>query len=260
MPLKTYRKIKRAFRTGRKIYRKVRKMFGGKSRTGFKRNANNPKSGMAVSGLRISDFSGRPEMEKVRLRYGTTSAFTVVGGAATYLQIKGNSVFKPYPGNTDSAGGQATMFSLYDRCLVYASRISLRLWSDTSGNSEPFRAVIAPCNGSQYTAWSAASNIVTLYDNPNFRKAVYSPGSSMLNLKHACYTPQILFGINQNLKELMAQTATLAQATGADPSSLSYWLVGMQNFAGTTTLDCQIEVVIEYDCVFFRSVGSNMQQ
>lgn len=232
----------------------------GFRKTGRTRSVpTNPKSKVTVDHLVIKDFSARPEAEKVRLRYSTTSAFTVVGGAASYLKIKLNSTYRPWPSNTDSAGGSATLFSLYKKCMVYASRIDVRLWSDTSGNSEPFRAVVCPVTNDQYTGYSAASNIVTLYDNPNFHIARYAPGDKLLHLNHSAYVSQIFNGTNQKIREMLASNAYSGES-GTDPSNLIYWLVGLQNFAGTTTLDCQLEGIVEFDCLFYQPISTNMQQ
>lgn len=220
---------------------------------------NDPSSKVEINSLVIKDLQGRPEMEKVRLRYATTSAFTIAGGAASYLQIKANSVYRPWPANTDSAGGQATLFSLYRKCMVYASRIDVRLWSDTAGNSEPFRAVIAPCTSSQYTGYSAATNIVHLVDNPNFHVGRYAPGDKLLHVSHTAYTSQIYLGANIPIKDMLINT-NYTGTSGVDPSAMTYFLVGLQAFAGTSSLDCQLEGIIEFDCLFFEPISTNMTQ
>lgn len=229
----------------------------GKVRKGFSKSAVSSK--IQVNQLQIKDLSGRPEMEKVRLRYATTSAFTVTGGVASYLKLKLNSLYQPWGTNTDSAGGTATMFSLYRKCMVYASKVDIRLWADTSGNSEPFRAVICPVTPTQYTGFSGATNIVTLFDSPNFKVARYAPGDKLLHLSHSAYVPQVERGVNMSLSEMLTQN-NYSATSGTDPSSIFNYIVGFQNFAGTTTLDAQVEGIIEFDCVFYEPISTNMLQ
>ncbi len=46
------------------------------------------------SGVKVTNLSGQADVEEDMLRYETTSAFTATGGAASYLQLKGNSIYR----------------------------------------------------------------------------------------------------------------------------------------------------------------------
>lgn len=207
----------------------------------------------------IQNIGGLPDRQFVKLKYATTSAFTTTGGVASFLQLKLNSVYRPYAGNTDSDGGQAQMFSRYVNCLVRGSKVTIRLWSSATGAvPEPFRIVLIPVTPANYTTLSGLSNIVTICDMPHAIHRLVSPGAEMPYVQSYCSVNTLAFGDYKQNDEILRSSFT--QTSGTDPSTILYWLVGYQNMAGTTNLDLQAEVTIEHYCEFYSQVLSTLPQ
>lgn len=197
----------------------------------------------------------------VRLRYETTSAFTSTGGAASYVQLKGNSIYRPYSGNTDSVGGYSRMYADYTYAQVLKSTVTVRLWGGVAGQDEPFRIVLLPCTSTQYSVYSAFTNIAQLWDVPHARQVLFSPGGKLPVLRSSAATQQVYFGNStERGQEFAAGGITgYGAATGLDPTTLWYWLIGYQNMAGTTTTNQQAQVQIEYDVRFIQPVSTPVQ-
>ncbi len=203
----------------------------------------------------------QPDVMVVKMRYETTSAFTSTSGAASYVQIKGNSIYRPYVGNTDSVGGYARMYADYEYAGVMASKVTVRLWGGVTGQDEPFRIILIPCTSSQYSAYSGFSNVAQLWDVPHARQALFSPGGVLPTLTSGASNAQILLGQSKETGSELAISAsgTWISQTGADPSQLWYYLIGYQNMAGTTTTNQQAQVSIEYEVKFLRPVATPVQ-
>jgi len=234
---------------------------GGKKKGAVRKSFGNaPKSKVKLSQLKIVDFAGRPEMEKVRLRYAYKNSFTTTGGNISNFQIKMNSLYRPVIGGpADVAQGSAALYALYTNAMVYSSKINIKFWAGSAGDDEPVRFAVVPCTAAQATALSAFSDLMTVADVPNARSRVFSPGDKLPSLNHTAYVPQIYKGVNQTLEEMMV-TNTYAAAVNSDPSNLCYWLVAIQNFAGNTNNNIQYEITVEYDCVFYNPIQSNIVQ
>lgn len=141
------------------------------------------------------------------------------------------------------------MYSRYVRSLVYGSKVSIRLWSSATGAvPEPFRIVLMPCTSANYTTLSATSNIVTLEDMPHCTSRLVSPGAAMPHV-HAYSSMAAIWAGSQMEDEIVSNS--YSSTSGADPTNLVYWLIGYQNMAGTTNLDLQAEVTIEFYCRFY---------
>jgi hypothetical protein len=197
----------------------------------------------------------------IKLRYETTSAFTSTGGAASYVQIKGNSIWRPYVGNTDSVGGYARMMADYEYSEVLESKVTVRLWGGVSGQDEPYRIAIVPCAASQYSVYSGFSNVAQLYDVPHSRQALFSPGGALPQLTSQGTTQALLFGNSDERGQEFAAggPTTYGALTGTDPTRLWYFLIGYQNMAGTTTTNQQAQVSIEYLVKFILPVATPVQ-
>lgn len=213
------------------------------------------------SGVKVTNVSGQADVEEDMLRYETTSAFTATGGAASYLQIKANSIYRPYPGNTDSVGGYARMYSQYKQSYVSRSEIEVRIWSATGTSSqEPFRLIIVPCTSDQYTVYSGFSNIAQLSDVPHATETLFSPGGTLPRLRSKASTANIQLGDSRERGLEAIQTNNYWGTSGADPSSgVWYYLVGLQNMAGTTTLNCQIQVRMTYYIKWRQPIATAVQ-
>jgi len=203
----------------------------------------------------------QPDSVIVKLRYETTSAFTSTGGAASYVQIKGNSTYRPYSGNTDSVGGYSRMYADYEYATVLKASIKIRLWGGVAGQDEPFRLVVVPCTSAQYAVYSAFSNVAQLWDVPHARQSLFSPGGVLPTLTSWGTTQSIIFGNSEEKGQEMTagSLATYASTTGVDPATLWYFLIGYQNMAGTTTTNQQAQVSIEYIVRWFRPVATPVQ-
>jgi hypothetical protein len=211
--------------------------------------------------MKTKNVSGQADVELDSLRYETTSAFTATGGAASYLQVKGNSIYRPYPGNTDSCGGYQRMYSQYRQSYVERAKIEVRLWSATgTASQEPFRLIVIPCTAEQYTVYSAYTNIAALVDVPHAKETLFSPGGTLPRINATAATVQILAGMAKDDGTLAQQNSNFLGTSGADPSPLWYFLVGLQCMAGTTTLNAQIQVRITYWCRWRQPIATAVQQ
>lgn len=219
----------------------------------------------AISGglnrIQIRNPGGVPDRAMVKIRYQTTSSFTSSGaGAPSFLQIKQNSIYRPYPGNTDSCANYQRMYAQYRKSLVVASKVTVTFWTGTNGTSSvPFRTVIIPCTAVQYTAYSAYTNISSLWGVPHARQAEYSPGGQMPRLTG--YTTTAALAVAQKHEEALDVSSPIYVGfAGADPTTLQYFLVGYQAFAGTTAIPTQAQVQIEYYVKFYEPVATVEQQ
>jgi hypothetical protein len=208
---------------------------------------------------RVDAMAGQEDSELVTMRYETTSAFTATGGAASYLQIKANSIYQPWPSLTDSPAGYQRMFTQYSRAMVVRSRAEFRIWSSITGSvQEPFRMAVVPCDTTQAAVYSAYTNVASLRGVPHSREALFSPGAEMPKLRSTVDNSAIFFGMAQDSR-IIAASGQFTAATGADPAALTYFLVGLQSMAGTTTLNCQLQGVIEFDVYFHRPIATAVQ-
>lgn len=249
--------FRRAGRRSFKSHRVVRRSHGGGHRRGFRRHRVG-RIGRTNTEI-IKNVGGLPDRQYVKLKYATSSAFTTVGGAPSFVQLKLNSIYRPYASNTDSDGGTATMFSRYRNCVVHGSRVTVRLWSSSTGAvPEPFRMVLVPCTLAQYNVYAAYSNIVTLQDVPHSKMRLVSPGAVMPTLSAYCPTQSIAFG-TQKQNDIRLLDSYWA-VSGVSPTNTMYWMIAYQNMAGTTSLDLQAEVTIEHYCEFWSMVVSTLPQ
>lgn len=206
-------------------------------------------------------MAGQEDVELVRMRYETTSAFTATAGGASYLQIKGNSIYRPYPGNTDSPAGYQRLYTQYEQSIVLASRVTVRLWSNTgAGVQQPFRIAAVPCTPTQYTTYSGFSNVAALRGVPHATEKLFSPGAAMPSLACSGTTAQVLLGSKDETAVEASAASSFVGTSGADPSQIWYHLIGLQAMAGTTSLDAQLQVLIEFDVMFRRPVPTAVQQ
>jgi hypothetical protein len=218
-----------------------------------------------VSGSRFAvaqtwAMAGQEDVELVRMRYETTSAFTATSGNASYLQVKGNSIYRPYPGNTDSPAGFQRLFTQYERSMVLGSRITVNLWSDTgAGVQQPFRIAVVPCTATQYTTYSGFANVAALRGVPHSSEALFSPGAKMPVLSASGTTAQILLGFKEETAVESVGGSGYQGTVSADPTTVWYFLVGLQAMAGTTTLNAQLQVLIEFDVMFLRPIPTAVQ-
>lgn len=222
-----------------------------------------PISSVSGSPFRVTRnwaMAGQEDVELVRMRYETSSAFTASTGGASYLQIKGNSIYRPYPGNTDSPAGYQRLYTQYARSIVLGARISVNLWSDTgAGVQQPFRIAVVPCTAAAYTIYSGYSNVTSLRGVPHATEALFSPGAKMPTVSGSGTTAQILLGF-ENETGYENLSSAYYGTSGADPSGLWYFLVGLQAMAGTTTLNAQLQCLIEFDVAFYQPIGTAVQQ
>lgn len=219
----------------------------------------------AISGglnkIKIRNVGGVPDRAMVKLRYQTTSSFTSSGaGAPSFVQVKMNSIYRPYAGNTDSCGNYQRMYAQYRKSMVVAAKCKVTFWTGTNGTSSvPFRTVVIPCTSTQYTAYSAYANIAALWDVPHARQGEYSPGADMARV--SAYTTTAALAVAQKGEGgLDVNSPTWIGFSGSDPTTLQYFLIGYQAFAGTTAIPTQAQVQIDYYVKFFEPVATVEQQ
>lgn len=250
-----------------KSLRKGRPAKGGGNRAAKRAMAQNmyaPSvrgvSGSSFTVARSRAMAGQEDVEIVKMRYETTSAFTLTGGSASYVLVKGNSIYRPYGSNTDNPAGYQRLYTQYFRSNVLASRVEVRLWSNTSaGVQQPFRIAAVPCTSSQSTVYTGYSNIASLRGVPHSTEALYSPGATLPVLRSAGTQAQILFGrAREDGYETVAGTSFCGES-GADPTTVWYHVIGLQAMAGTTSLDAQLQVMIEFEVMFFRPIATAVQ-
>lgn len=208
----------------------------------------------------VDRLAGQEDCEFTTMRYETTSAFTATAGAASFLLHKGNSIYRPYSGNTDSVGGYQRMYTQYRKSLVVASRIEVRLWCGTSGVQEPFRIVLIPCSVTQSTVYTAYSNIASLRDVPHAVEKLFSPGATMPRISARGTSATVLDGARSISSTVeSAPVGTWTGTSGADPGTLWYYAVGYQNMAGTTTNNLQAQVMMEFKVKWFEPIATAVQ-
>lgn len=151
------------------------------------------------------------------------------------------------------------MFGQYNNGGVYGSKISVRLWSATgTASQEPFRLVVVPCTAAQYAVYSAYTNIAQLRDVPHSREALFSPGGSLPTIRSQGTNANLLLG-DAKEKGFEVVNTGFWTTTGADPTNIWYYLVGLQCMAGTTTLNCQAQFTITYDVKWRQPIGMAVQ-
>lgn len=252
-----------ARRPARRPVRRLRRTMRRKPGRRFVRRGKKAITG-GLSRVKIRNPGGVPDKAFVKLRYQTTSSFTSSGaGAPSFVQIKQNSIYRPYAGNTDSCGNYQRMYAQYRKSCVMASKVTVSFWTGTNGTSSvPFRTVIIPCTSTQYTAYSAYTNIGALWDVPHARQREYSPGGNMPRC--SAYTTTSALAVGQKSEEALdlnpSTTTGWIGTSGVDPGILQYFLIGYQAFAGTTAIPTQAQVQIEYYVKFWEPVATVEQQ
>lgn len=244
--------LRRSFRRRPMRHHRFRhsgRRFGRRHRLGGLTRSNN---------VHIRNIAGIPDSMMVKLKYSTTESFTAASGGSVFQTIKLNSMHDPYSPLTDNPSGYAEMYSRYSRAIVYASKLTVRLWSGAeAADEEPFRMVVIPCNSVQLTAYQSYSNVIAMDNAPHAKMKIFSPGATLPTLTH--YMKTSILDTADNRESDADIVGDLAAPADTDPARLFTWLIGMQTFAGTTTLNVQIQVQCEYYVKFFRLVAPNEQ-
>lgn len=92
---------------------------------------------------------------------------------------------------------------------------------------------------------------------------LFSPGAVLPTVSHYFTAAALLFGEGSryDAENMKQGSGDIYRAqSGASPSSLVYFLVAMQNMAGTTPLDLQAEFTYEHYCEFFEMKVSVLPQ
>lgn len=204
--------------------------------------------------------SGQEDAETCTMVYETTSAFTSTAGAASYVQVVGNAIYHPYVGNTDSVAGYSRMYTQYEYSMVLSASVDVRLWGGVSGQDEPFRICIVPCTSAQYSVYSGFTNIAALAGVPHCKQGIFSPGGVLPRISAKGTTATMIIGDSRETGiEEIINDGSYKAASGARPNTLWYFLIGYQNFAGTTTTNQQAQVKITYRVKWSRPVATTQQ-
>lgn len=221
----------------RTVYRHKRRQSGRKA------------AYQGVHAVKLRSFAGRPDAEIVKLKYTlNTDDFKLVGGAATFLQIKGNDIYKPLASFAYNATGYANMFAQYRRCVIHGSRIKVSAWTVVDGtwNQYPLNVVTVPCTSAQYAVYSAYTFPFQLEGVPHAKLTTYSPGSTIRSNTNWTRTAVVYAGHKHLGEDSDAINAFQIVGNGTAPVLPWYWLVGIQGWA-----DQDISVRVQYEVTYY---------
>lgn len=188
---------------------------------------------------------GCPDSVRLILRYGMmTTATTTLGSLYSY-QFRGNSVFDP---DLSGAGAQPNYFdnwaNMYNSYTVLSSRIVVEALNLTATN--PVSVGIFPAYN---TALPASIN-----DLVGMRYArqvsIMGTGNAVKSRLTSTMSTSQMFGIPEiavTADDLYSSVVT----TNPAAAQTWYWTLCAQNESGTTSLNLQFRVIIEYDVKFF---------
>lgn len=232
----------------------------GKSKVHVKRGRAGARGGVTSGFTRgHSALAGQEDAEFTTHRYEYSAGVTATGGAVSYIQIKGNSIYRPYVGNTDSVGGYARMYTQYSQSLVISSSIRVTCAGDAAtGTKGGWRIAIVPCSPSAYTVYSAFSNAAQLRDVPHSREAFYSVGSRPASCTGSGTTQALLLGTTDKAESLLSSTSAFFGSTGADPSALWYYAVAIQPMEPITDL-CSLNFAITFKVKWYKPIATAIQ-
>ncbi len=195
---------------------------------------------------------GCPDSVRLILRYGMlTTATTTLGSLYSY-QFRGNSVFDP---DLTGAGAQPNYFdnwaNMYNSYTVLSSRIMVEVLNRTLTN--PVSVGVFPAYN---TALPASINDLV---GMRYARQVSIMGTG--NAVKARLTSQMstsqMFGVPE-----IAVTADdlYSSVVSTNPAAAQtwYWTICAQVESGTTALDLQFRVILEYDVKFFDPAVVNL--
>lgn len=181
-----------------------------------------------------------PSVLTCKLKYSQTFNFTSTTTMA-YNVYRANDLYDPdYSGTGHQPMGSDQLFTLYNRCLVYASSIEVRASCNTANQS----ALIGVVPLSTFTAISG--DIDLLGEKKNARTKVTNEGGPSAYIKHYGSVKSIR-GVNG----LNTDDDTYVCTNTASPALIWYWHVLAQNLDIATSTDVHGIVTIHYYCKFF---------
>jgi len=151
------------------------------------------------------------------------------------------------------------MYTQYAVAQVVSATCEVTVWSGVSGQDEPFRIIIIPCLAADYTVYSGYSNVAALASVPHAVQGVFSPGGVMPKVTAKGSNSTMLSGIAKEYPDVESIANDYTQQSGGDPGFLWYFLVGYQNFAGTTTTNQQAQVKLTFKVKWFRPIATAEQ-
>ncbi len=195
---------------------------------------------------------GCPDSVRLILRYGMmTTASTTLGNLYSY-QFRGNSVFDPdYTGGGAQPNYYDNWSQMYNSYVVLSSKIKIEVLNLTATN--PVLVGVYPAYNTALAA--SISDLVGMrYAQA---KSIMGTGNAVkATLTSSMSTAQI-FGIPE-----LAVTADdlYSSVVTTNPASAQqwYWTILAQDESGTTTLNLQLRVVLEYDVKFFDPAVVNL--
>lgn len=178
----------------------------------------------------------------------------VVSTAATYTTAiwKGNSIYRPNAGNGDNTtmvNGYTSLFNLYRRCTVHASKIVIR--PAILAGTAPIRYVLHPIKG---TAAETIANGVIAHSLPYTKYIVCAnintSGGHQKAISMYMPTRKIL-GVSSRQEnddnEFQMETST------SDPTESWIWQLDLETLDATTLLNANsniVDVDVTYFCQF----------
>ncbi len=195
---------------------------------------------------------GCPDSVRLILRYNMlTTATTAVGSLFSY-QFRGNSVFDP---DLTGAGAQPNYFdnwsNMYNSYVVLSSKIKIDILNRTATN--PVLVGVFPAYNTSLPA--SINDLVGM----RYARSVSTMGTG--NAVKASLTSTMstcqMFGIPE--AAVLMDDLYSANSTGNPATAQTwYWTLCAQVESGTTTLDLQFRVTLEYDVKFFDPVVVNL--
>ena len=196
-----------------------------------------------------SVVGGFPEKLKTVLRYEEILSLTATSGVPSSYIYRGNSVFDP---NQTGTGGQPANFDdlavHYDFYRVLSSRITC-IFNNGSNSNVPGMAVVVPTYST-----SLAASLQDFAAQPFALTGVVSNASNPLTLSMEMATSKMV----GQTRQVVLASDLLASLVSTNPTKQWYWQLNWGALDGSTTLNSQTLVSIEYEVEFFGRISGGL--
>lgn len=190
-----------------------------------------------------------PERMFTKLKYTEILAFTSTAGAITDNVYKANSLFDP---NNTGTGHQPLGYDQisvwYARYRVFGSKITLRCYQTGTGTQNALTGTVSILSSSSATPSSVGTTIAER--DAGVTRTVGAGGSTLnvLSASARAGTPR------GETPAKVRNDPNYEAGIGADPTTLTYWLVYYSTADQATTSVCNMNIDIEFDCEFFSRI------
>jgi len=183
-----------------------------------------------------------PDQMMVKLTYSSTHTLTSTSGSLATYQFRQNSVYDPdFTGTGHQPLGYDEYANLYDRYVVYGTKVSIAVSGVTTGVPG-----ILSLRGSPNSTLPASS-ITQAIESPRVRwKLIGNLEGVNVNAVSAYYTTKALAGVSS-----LGQERDYRSSVTTNPSEVNYINVCWQSANEASTSACNIIVKIVYYVKFF---------